>query len=82
MATSSTAVFRTAPKSVALRLRGGDRVAYLFTWFFAALILAVTLLVVYELWIHSSPAKEKFGLGFLGSKLWNPVQSTFRKAGW
>jgi phosphate transport system permease protein len=56
---------------------GGDEVAYGITFFFAAAILAVTLAIVWQLWIHSSPAKEKFGFGFLTSRLWNPVTDQF-----
>jgi phosphate transport system permease protein len=75
MATSTAAVpeATTVPK----RRFGGDEVAYLLTLVFAASILLVTLLIVWQLWIHSSPAREKFGLSFLSSKLWNPVSDQF-----
>ena len=68
-----------APRSRSLkdRVRGGDEVARIFTMLFALSVLAVAALLVYELWIHSSPAKEKFGFGFLGSSLWNPVTNEF-----
>ncbi len=56
---------------------GGDEVAYLFTLLFAVSILAITVLLVWELWVHSSPAKEKFGLGFITTSFWNPVTDQF-----
>src|SRR2546423_12826362 len=79
MATQA-AVVRPRPKSLSGRFRGGDELAWAFTFFFALSILVVTVMLVYELWIHSSPAKEKFGLGFLGSRLWNPVTDQFGAA--
>lgn len=75
MATSSAAVSQSG--RVAKRHFGGDEVAYFFTLLFAASILAITVLLVWELWVHSSPSKEKFGLGFLTSSLWNPVTDQF-----
>jgi len=59
------------------RLIGGDELAKAFTLFFAVLILVVTGTLVYQLWITSSPAKEKFGFGFLASTLWNPVTDEY-----
>lgn len=76
MATAAAAIHPRA-KSVPGRLPFGDRMAWLLTFTFALMIVAVTVLLVYQLWIHSSPAKEKFGLGFLASKLWNPVTDEF-----
>ncbi len=56
---------------------GGDELARAVTTLFALLILAIAALLIYELWVYSSPAKEKFGLGFLSSRLWNPVTDEF-----
>ena len=44
---------------------------------FAISILAITLLLVIQLWLHSYEARQKFGLGFLTSTLWNPVTDEF-----
>src|SRR5947209_1487384 len=65
--------------STSLRRRrfGGDEAAYAFTLLFAVSILAITVLLVGQLWIHSSPAKEKFGLAFLTRSMWNPVTDQF-----
>jgi phosphate transport system permease protein len=73
MATATALPAKTLPK----RRFSGDEVAYAFTSFFAVLIIALTLLLVWELWLHSSPAKEKFGLGFLTHSMWNPVTDEF-----
>ena len=75
MATSTAAV--RVPSSTSRRQPFGDEVAYAVTLFFAALILALTLWLVYELWIHSTVSIEKFGFRFLTSKLWNPVTDEF-----
>ena len=72
-----TAVVGTHRKPVAGRLRGGDEVAWALTLLFAVIILAVTLLLVFELWINSAPSRHKFGFGFLTSALWNPVTDEF-----
>src|SRR5690348_200505 len=67
-------------KIVSGRPRGGDELAWTFTLFFALLIFVVTAMLVYQLWIHSSPSRGKFGLGFLTSRLWNPVTDQFGAA--
>jgi phosphate transport system permease protein len=55
----------------------GDTLARLVVLAFAALILLVSLLAVYQLWVSSGPAREKFGLSFLTSTKWNPVTEEF-----
>jgi phosphate transport system permease protein len=59
------------------RLRGGDEVAWTITLLFAVSVLAITALLVWELWIASEPSRAKSGFGFLTSKLWNPVTDEF-----
>ena len=59
------------------RAQTGDTLARLVVLGFATLILLVSILAVYELWIGSGPARAKFGLGFLTSTLWNPVTEEF-----
>jgi phosphate transport system permease protein len=77
MATTSAAVPHNPTRSVAGRLRGGDAVAQALTMFFAVLILAVTFLLVYQLWTTSAASRHKFGFSFLTSSLWNPVTDEF-----
>ncbi len=55
----------------------GDEAARLITAAFAAAILLITVLLVYELWIHADAARAKFGLGFLFSSNWDPVTEQF-----
>ena len=57
--------------------RLGDEAARLITAAFAASILLITVLLVYELWIHADAARAKFGLGFLFSHTWDPVTEQF-----
>src|SRR3984885_1371520 len=76
MAASTAAI--TPRTTIAPKRRfGGDQVAYLVTLIFATAILVVTVAIVWQLWLHSSPAREKFGFSFLTSKLWNPVTNQF-----
>jgi len=57
--------------------RGGDQVAYLITFLFAASILLVTVLLVFELWLKSSLAIHQFGFSFLWTSTWDPVEGQF-----
>lgn len=75
MATSSAAVPQSAP--IPKRRFGGDELAYGFTLFFALLIIAITILLVWELWLHSELSRTKFGLSFITSKMWNPVSDEY-----
>ena len=58
-------------------LRDGDKAAHLITFIFAASVFLVTVFLVYQLWIQSSPARAKFGFGFLFSKSWDPIAEKF-----
>jgi phosphate transport system permease protein len=64
-------------KSLSGRLIGGDELAKAFTFFFAALVVVVTLALVRQLWVDSSPSREKFGFSFLSTSLWNPVTDQY-----
>jgi len=64
-------------KRVSGRLRGGDEVAWAVTFLFGAAIFAVTALLIFELWRYAGPARDKFGIGFLFSSLWNPVTDEY-----
>ena len=78
MATSATLPARPAPgaRSFFSRL-SGDEVARLLTLAFAALILLITILLVWELWLQSGLARQKFGLRFLFTSGWDPVNDQF-----
>jgi phosphate transport system permease protein len=55
----------------------GDTLARLLTMAFAASILLVTILLVFELWGSSALSRHKFGLAFLWTSEWNPVTEQF-----
>ena len=59
------------------RLRTGDEAAYLVTFVFAAAILLVTALLVWQLWRTSSPSRHQFGFGFFKGMNWDPVSGDF-----
>ena len=62
------------------RLRDGDQIAHIITLVFAATILLITSLLVYELWINSSLSRSKFGLMFFWTRVWDPVAGDFGAA--
>jgi phosphate transport system permease protein len=64
-------------RSFLSRLRNGDEIARLVTFLFAASVVLITLLLVYELWIASSLPRQKFGLAFFITKLWDPIAEEF-----
>ena len=59
------------------RLRDGDEIAHLLTLIFAASVLLVAVLLVYELWIHSTLSRQQFGFGFFFTQTWDPVSGQF-----
>jgi phosphate transport system permease protein len=78
---AGTAVIAAPPQPAARKfvklLRNGDKAAHLITFIFAASVFLVTVFLVYELWIQSSPARARFGFGFLFSKSWDPIAEKF-----
>ena len=64
-------------RSFTKRLQDGDKIAHLITLIFAASVLLITVLLVYELWAHSRPSRAASGLGFFLSRAWNPVTGQF-----
>jgi phosphate transport system permease protein len=81
VATSSINVPSASPvegsRSFLSRLRSGDEIARLVTFIFAASVVLITVLLVYELWIASSLPRQKFGLAFFVTKLWDPILEQF-----
>jgi len=74
MSAAPIAVSSTARRSnFWARLRSGDDIAYLITFLAAISVIAITGLLVYELWINSTQARHTFGWGFLTSDEWDPV---------
>src|SRR5271170_8037339 len=77
----ATAVVTAPPQSRPRKLikfwRDGDQITHLVTLIFAASVFFVTVLLVYELWVHSAPSRAKFGFSFLTGQVWDPVNEQF-----
>ncbi len=68
---------RASLRTLLNRVRSGDQLAHIITVLFAATILAITALLVIELWDKSALARHKFGFGFLFGRIWDPVAGEF-----
>ena len=64
-------------RSFLSRLRDGDEIARLITFVFAAIVVLITVLLVYELWINSTLPRHKFGLHFFVTDVWDPVMDEY-----
>jgi phosphate transport system permease protein len=65
------------PRAFVRRLREGDEVAHVITLIFASLILLITSMLVYELWVNSHLSRSKFGLAFFWTQVWDPIFDNF-----
>ena len=81
MATTTTTVPSAGPisgsRSFLSRLREGDEIARMITFLFAASVVLITLLLVFELWQGSALPRHKFGLHFLATSVWDPIADQF-----
>ena len=81
MAATSTIVPSAGPvegsRSFLSRLRDGDEIARLITFLFAASVVLVTILLVFELWQGSVLSRHKFGFAFFRTSVWDPVFDQF-----
>ena len=59
------------------QLRHGDEVAHLITLLAATSIIVVTVMLVYQLYIHSALPRHKFGFEFFLGRTWDPVSGDF-----
>ena len=64
-------------RSFLSRLREGDEIARIITLLFAASVVLVTLLLVFELWRDSVLPRHKFGLNFFVTRVWDPIFDRF-----
>ena len=64
-------------RSFLSRLREGDEIARLITFLFAASVVLVTLLLIFELWQGSALARHKFGVQFFFTRVWDPIAEQF-----
>jgi phosphate transport system permease protein len=58
-------------------LINGDRIARSVVFVCACAVLAILVLLVYELWIQSALSRHKFGWHFFVTQTWDPVAGTF-----
>src|ERR1700692_105264 len=81
MATTLTTVPSAGPvtgsRSFISRLRDGDEIARLVTFIFAGSVVLITLLLVFELWRESYLPRQKFGLHFFVTSVWDPIMDQF-----
>lgn len=81
MATTMTTVPSASPavgsRSFLSRLRDGDEIARAITFLFAASVVFVTLLLIFELWQGSALPRHKFGFAFFRTSLWDPIFDQF-----
>jgi len=61
----------------ATRQRIGDKIFSSLTWFFAVLIAVILVALLIVLYIDANPAIDKFGLSFLSSSEWDPVNDMY-----
>lgn len=64
-------------RSFLSRLREGDEIARLITFLFAATVVLLTILLVYDLWQGSALPRHKFGFAFFRTSTWDPVFGQF-----
>jgi phosphate transport system permease protein len=64
-------------RSFFARLASGDELARLVTMLFAASVVLITLMVVWELWTNSALPRHKFGLRFFITDVWDPLADQF-----
>jgi phosphate transport system permease protein len=64
-------------RSFVSKLRDGDEIARLVTFLFAASVVFISLLLVYELWQGSVLPRHKFGYHFFFTDVWDPIFEQF-----
>lgn len=64
-------------RSFIRRLRAGDEIAYGVTFLCAFAVIAITALLVFELYRSSALTRHKFGWPFLVTSTWDPVTGQF-----
>jgi phosphate transport system permease protein len=71
---------QAGPRAFLRRLRSGDEIAHLITLTFAAVILLITSMLLYELWVNSHLSRAKFGWMFFWTRVWDPNFDNFGAA--
>ena len=68
------------PATAAVKKRNnqtGDTIARLVTLIFAAIVVLLAVILVFQLWRDSAASREKMGWAFLFSSKWDPVAEKF-----
>jgi phosphate transport system permease protein len=77
VATTTTALKGAGPvtgsRSFFTKLRDGDEIARLITLLFATTVVVITAGLVWELWVNSALPRQKFGLHFFVTSVWDPI---------
>jgi phosphate transport system permease protein len=66
-----------SPQALLRRMRGADEIAHLITFIAASSLLLITVMLVFQLWVHSAEARAKFGWSFFVTQTWDPVAGDF-----
>ena len=81
MATTTTALKGAGPvtgsRSFFMKLRDGDEIARLITLIFATTVVLITAGLVWELWVNSALPRQKFGLHFFVTSVWDPIMDQY-----
>jgi phosphate transport system permease protein len=81
VATTTSTVPSAGPvvgsRSFLSRLREGDEIARIITFLFAASVVLITVLLVFELWRDSALARHTFGFRFFRTSVWDPIFDHF-----
>jgi len=64
-------------RSFLSKLRSGDEIARLVTFLFAASVVLITVLLVFDLWWGSALPRHKFGWSFFFTRVWDPIAEQF-----
>jgi phosphate transport system permease protein len=66
-----------SPRALLRRLRGADEIAHLITLMAAGVLVLITVLLVYQLWVLSAESRARFGWHFFVTETWDPVAGDF-----
>jgi phosphate transport system permease protein len=81
VATTATTLKNAGPvtgsRSFFSKLRDGDEIARLITLLFAATVVLITAALVWELWVNSVLPRQKFGLRFFVTSVWDPIMDQY-----
>ena len=75
--TANAAGLSWGPRALIQKLRSGDEIARIVTLIFALVVVLLTALLVYQLWINSAQSRHRFGFSFFWSTTLDPVANQF-----